>query len=1229
MNTDQLKDGLTRQERLAAAPDPASIEIDGRDMADFLKLAADLSAQFNFYNFNDVPEGDWSSFFSADITIWAAIISRMDISEYSRRYEQQRSLLYYAATETELPQHRDALFAMVEKLAIRLMDMANKMKQLQQQSSVKNELTKLADDYQRIIQSVNQYRNQPADTREMIISTLKPVHDSFAQLLTSFNRLSGIAAYYLSTHPVLEQQYPPHLGLYITFLRLYDYLRVQINQVTQKHLDFYYRDILHMRPHRESPDQVHVLFEPDLNTHELLLAAGEELLAEVPGIDDPVKYRLLQDIVVTKAQVEKLQTLFIGEHPFFSGDDVPAILKNTELYSSVYSSVKPDVFLKEKELLSSRPLFGEDQSVLSANERTMDDATIGLLVASPLLYLTGGKRTIRLTFQCEQAGYKLFNDYIDAFAKAAKKNRDAVFNEVLMYAFAIHFTAPGGWETARKPVKLVLQEDGIQLLVDIEATEKSFSRYDPLIHGDQYPLSFPALRLLINHDSPHNAYSLLRYLVVERLHLQVDVEEFRDVKIQNNVGQLSPLNPVQVFGPQPFVGAYFDIRNTNIFNRYTTAAAVHLEWLELPKQPGGFKTHFAAYNAGIKNESFKTNIRSITGGRVRPVTGEEQQVHLFETTQRGDLLSDYTHITGIDLKKLEYANEPLLEKEENEAMFNNGVLRLELAAPAEAFGHRLYPIIFPEIALHNSRRFNKKLPLPEQPYIPKVKQVTVNYTLVHAEAFKEDNNTSVELIHLLPFGYKKIYPGTAGRTLLPQFEHPGNLHIGLRQLQPGSELRLLFQLEESNFHHTVREMKPVVWSYLYDDTWKELPKSYVQADATNNFINTGIIKLKIPADINTQHTVCDDGLYWLRVAATSSNTLGSKVLAIFAQAAVAERIIDTGHPVSSDYYLPAACIKGLVHKILGIRNTWQLFPSFNGRAAETDARFYARVSERLRHKQRPVTASDIEQFVLEKFSSIAMVKCFGTSGETQPIYPGADMLVVVIPKERADGGFDSEQPRVNLATLFAIRNYLLPFMSPFVNLEVGNPVYEKVKIACAVRFVSRSAAISGQAPADSGFYLKQLQEDIKTFFCPWLYNPGAVIKIGTRVYLSGLLAWLKNLPYIETITGFSVVHFFREKDPTTGALRAAVIDSAVDQVDFVQGSVPEAVLIPSDHHLITVMNDWEYQEPLQKGIRDFLIGHELLISDRKYVPPPVTANRPGSREDPDEYFNFVIPEIGS
>jgi len=1264
----EIKDGLSQSDRLLRMLFPGNIGIDSRDPAALMQLASHLAGQINYYNAENLVDGDWQDFFISDINILTLIIAGSDLSAHSKTYGSLLSEIWHSADEDAFRDNSRELVNTVFKLADSLGHLLKKVDTIPMPAHIAAKMTGIRESVVAIRLQLETYAPlfstviaagpgpafpvdphapistgpssiprpaSPASRQEKLLQLLPGLHKAFSDLLIQWHRLQEVSGYYRKNYEWTGQQYTPHLGLFITFLHLYGYLREEINQLTKKHLEFYYRDILAIAARTEIPDKVHLLFGLDINAGNVPLKAGEEMLAEIPGREDPLKYRLIADTTITPVQVTALKTLFISKRIVFRDDDPDhSLLRNSQVYQGDYPGATADLLMKGNTQVPW-PLFGEDQDDLAKLQRSMKDTDIGLLLASPVFYLTEGQRKIQLTFYFEPASFKRLGDYINRFAAASGKTEQAVQNEILTRAFDIDFTAADGWSAAERYTVRTPESNVLQVLIELSPAAKALVVYKPGIHGPDHATAFPVFRLLINNDAPHNAYSFLRSLLIERIHLKSQVQHFRQLKMQNGIGNLAIDSAFQPFGPQPVVGSYLDIKNSNIFNRYTTDLAIRLEWMDLPKEPGGFAAWFAGYNTGVTDDSFRIGIGALANGTVQPSMAQQQTFPLYTRNPEEGVNgpSPTTWIRGIDIKKLEFSNKPLLaqEDEESNGFFRNGAIRLELLSPPEAFGHALFPKIFPEIAMHNARLWTRKLPLPNQPYTPRAKSASVNYTLEHAEAFKDIREAGnagggLEIIHQYPFGYKKIYPGDDARfiSLLPDFDTGGHLHMGLSDATSGEELSLLFQLEEKNFHHTLHDTGSITWSYLVDNDWVTMSAGSILSDTTHGFINTGIVRLKMPELLSLQHTIMPDGLFWIRASVSVSTDMRSKVIAILSQAGVAERVQDKAQQFpDAAFILPSGSIKNFIRKVQGLQQVWQPFVSFGGSPAEKDEAWYTRISERLRHKKRPLTSLDIEQLVLEHFPSIAVVKCFGTNYRRQSVYPGVDVQVILIPRVGTDGNLYTDQPKVNLSTLFAVKKYLAGFASPFINIEIGNPVYEKIKIACRIRLTSDPMA----ADAGSGYYLKRLHEDISQLLCPWIYSPDSDVRIGTRIYIPELLTYIKKRPYISEVRGFSVVHFFSVKDAVTGELKGAMIDSAVHPIEFIQGSVPEAVLIPSDHHLIGLLDNDDNIEPNPKGIGDLFIGNELLIAYPGQAAQEGYDEEPVSRESPDESFNltFVNP----
>jgi hypothetical protein len=150
-----------------------------------------------------------------------------------------------------------------------------------------------------------------------------------------------------------------------------------------------------------------------------------------------------------------------------------------------------------------------------------------------------------------------------------------------------------------------------------------------------------------------------------------------------------------------------------------------------------------------------------------------------------------------------------------------------------------------------------------------------------------------------------------------------------------------------------------------------------------------------------------------------------------------------------------------------------------------------------------------------------------------------------------------------------------------------------------------------------------LNEDINSYISPWLYGREADLKIGSRIYKSDILNFIKTRSYVAYTTGFSVIHFYKKRDIAAEAMDANILDTAFDTDDYISCSTQEAVLIPSASHLITVLNKSDFEEPKITGIGSFLIGEELLVTD-KYETSHPTRKEPPPNPEQEEFFSLII-----
>lgn len=1235
-----IRDGLSQSERFPRALHPAYFKPDERDTGHLLHFTIELARLFNYYNVSNRPDGTWEEFFDLDMDVLFTLIARIDIKSSLRDYEQLQLALLQAESADELVQALNDMLAYLYNALDILVRTKNKSSHARNAGQVLPVEGITDDCYElsaRFIQYYSQIIYMLPRVRSLNLAALLPatLHfplepvvnffeyaslkktiqaiqaafgSLFAELRQKYSQLIAAARYYLQ-HQEEDKKYDAHLGLYMAFLQLYGHLQQQMNKVTQRHLDFYYQQILGIQRRPAVCDQVHIVCQPAATVNRYVLPAGELLLAEIAANGQVAVYQTNNEVVIGPAIIKELKTGFVSRQVQFPADNKFSYrpVEELRLYKGDYPVMSPSEYNEGVCAVQPWPLMGEEQAGLPQGRRTMEDAAVGLLLASPLLYVRDGVRHIQVKFYLPRESWEYFDDYIRNFSGITGNNEAITAHQLLSKAFTIHITGDDGWLAVEKYSLRFNRVDTTDPYLDLNyklyETDKPVGVYNSSIHGDNFEVTGPAMKLEINNTSFHNAFGFLRNMEISRVSIQAEVTGSRALQLQNNLGPLSVLTPFQAFGPVPATGSYLDIKNSNIFNRFTRNFSLTIEWFDLPQAAGGFETYFQGYQNNTRNDSFTVSIAPLHNGKAQIIAPAQQQILLFNTWRdenRQVFLSKETVTPELGGTGFSLTNTPLLDKEEEvKGLFREGAVRMELTGPADAFGHRLYPVLFPAAIMHNAKRFVKKIPTPEQPYIPVVKSIEVNYTLEHSEILsgkgRSKEDSYVTLAHIYPFGQKVVYPARDAGDIhfIPRIDQGSNLLIGLQQVIPGQPLSFLFQVQEMKYHHTAHDTEDVQWSYLKNNNWYLLKSSDVLSDSTHNFIESGIVVLRLPDDLQAGNTILNADCCWIKASINGNRTGGARLIGLFTQVVTATRVPDVAipHTVYSTW-LPPASIKAFKRKIPEITHAWQLFGSTVGKPEETKQQYYLRISERLRHKQRPRTNLDISQVILDAFPEILMVKCIGAGTGRHLVLPAINLQIVVIPKEREDGRFITREPGVSLDMLFRIKACISRQLSAFATVEVGNPVYEKIKIVCSIQI--RRDGIN----TNDGYYIKMLNEDIGRYINPWLYGVGHEMKIGGKIYIQDILDDIKRKPYVNYVTAFSVLHFYKRHDAMSGRFEAVVVDSAVDKIQYVEASRPDGVLIAADSHLVTIMNSPDYKSPGASGIGDFISGDELTIYKR-------------------------------
>lgn len=213
-----------------------------------------------------------------------------------------------------------------------------------------------------------------------------------------------------------------------------------------------------------------------------------------------------------------------------------------------------------------------------------------------------------------------------------------------------------------------------------------------------------------------------------------------------------------------------------------------------------------------------------------------------------------------------------------------------------------------------------------------------------------------------------------------------------------------------------------------------------------------------------------------------------------------------------DQPLPAGTITTSVEELPGIGTILQPMPSFGGRPRETPETYPARLSERLRHKERAVQPWDYERLVLERFPQLWMACALPARAAAGPS-PGST-LVVVVAGPQGNESADTSVPRAPGALLDSVHGFLAERASPFAAIQVVNPVYVRVRVDAEVLF--RTGPQGGD--------IDRLNQDLVAWLSPWFYDAERAARQGRYALEPDISEFIQTRPYVESLFSLALEH---------------------------------------------------------------------------------------------------------
>lgn len=1209
------RNGTTQQNRLSKKLLPEFVPIDERQVSDFLAYIAEYAELIPFYDEHHEKVGNWKPFFTKDISVFLASIVSMDLEGVNDAFEHKVQLIQNTFNQAEKQNHFGEMLQFILDIATRFNDWMGHIMTINRtggdfEANVELELYKLIN--QQLASPLTKVYAFAVGAKELKIISKLPEFDTeslygawkFTKAkkggalyrgLSSGEKLSNalieLRILYRSFFNGLEylvarfrdlfqrsidekNDHKPDIGLFITFLHLFRHLQDDINTLSERHLDFYFREILEQQNREAIPDEVNLILEPARTTSSYRLEEGARFSAGLDENGKEIIFESLGSTEINKTQIQSIRSVFVSR---ILENQVGTYKLVTGLYASPVANSRDGRGAAFDHPGEDWPLFGEEQ--YKSGLDTMEDATVGFALESPLFFLAEGNRRVKIHIDFKESTTEIFKKLIEDLADEPSDAgyRDAfyeVFGREKNAGFRVLVSTEEGW------VDMANEEASNQIFIDspkpwrfngltIGFTIPASS--PPVVPmsrpGENFRMRYPMVKFLMNPSRSPYLYSFLENMEMSQVKIEVEVDKVRDMVLYNDLGRLDASQPFQAFGPTPGLGSYMLVGNSEIFKKPLSNLRFEVEWKNLPH--GGLEKYYEGYfdsgKAKITEETIKVRMSALSGNEFKPEGGEKELV--FPLFDEQGLVTSSFQIK--DLEKLNIRHDADL----GEVVYydNNtevGFFKFEMIWPREGFGNGIFQDRFAEVVQNNASLDEdvEKKKVPNPPFIPVAKTITLTYKAEETITLeKADPKSRLTVYHITPFGAGEVFSGADLKMekplLIPVFDHDAYCYLGLKDLNPPQDLSLLFQLVAGETKRArTFQMPDLEWSFLSDNEWIPLQSINLLGDTTDGFTTTGIVKLHIPGKITRNNSVMPSGMHWIRVSLVGNTENVCRATDVYSQAITAQWV-NNGESERLRSPLPAGAIRGLKRKIPQIKTVTQPYPSFNGQPTETDHEFYRRISERLRHKSRAVNIWDYERLVLGKFHTIHQVKCMTYLTDPQYIPPG-EVRVVVVPG--VNHSTQALTPKVNYKALANITSVLKSSASPFINLRVDNPTYEYVRVNCKVKFIEGH---------NNGHSLERLKKDLERFMCPWLDGNRTEFNIGGSIKVDSILNFMKELEYVKFITAFQVLHFYVGNEEVGEWSYHTTADPGLEKElkEEVQATKPWSVLVPDMDHQFEII----------------------------------------------------------
>jgi hypothetical protein len=436
--------GTSQRQRIIDELLSDSAQIDGRSLAELLNYFTELSAGINYYDKN-LHVSDWRPFFDRSLPFLLSSISKCDINSVREKFELYTSLfnrnpsasglqlviyfIYYnifskidhwysRIIESDLPVERyvDELIRtrMADHLKqfIALSNEAANCFKVRRPDFMKFVNSDENDAWNLTLPSIYSVSRDCDNSTATKCDKLKDLFERvillFPSLLESLRLITTQAegSIKLSMIPdgkELSKNHPPHLALVFAFISLFQKMQGELNKKKREHLQFFYTEVLKIKPAEAQADKAFVVFELQKlledQYEKFRVKKGVRLNAGRDEKNVDLLFETDDEIVVNEAQVVAFKTLYLNNKTAFKETFVEGayMAPDATMSDGVDKAFRED----PRNWYTVGNKFSKYIEPGKRDPKAYPFARLGFVLASPVLYLAEGKRTATIMLACK------------------------------------------------------------------------------------------------------------------------------------------------------------------------------------------------------------------------------------------------------------------------------------------------------------------------------------------------------------------------------------------------------------------------------------------------------------------------------------------------------------------------------------------------------------------------------------------------------------------------------------------------------------------------------------------------------------------------------------------------------------------------------------------------------------------------------------------------------------